>query len=211
MFSQPVDPNRDDCEDYFDIIKQPMDLGTIRTKLASHQYKSVAEWKSDVNLVWSNSATYNSKSFLLRIITKDMNELFHKLTATFSDSPQNDWNDQLQLLGKEMEQIMKEIMAPPVVPKSEPLQQPKAGNSGGGRPQKMSDSGKTFGRDEMVRLSHEINSIEDVEILCELTELVREQESDFEDNGEDIDVDLNSLSLQTLILLRKKVDELLKK
>jgi hypothetical protein len=203
MFAQPVDPLRDDCTDYFDVIKHPMDLGTIKTKLAMNQYKSVSEWKSDVNLVWANSALYNSKSSLLRLITKDLSDLFHKLTSTFSDSPQNDWNDELQALGNEMGQLMKELTAPPA----------SADDSGapGAHRGKGSAGGRLFGTDELLKLTHEINSIRDIEKLCQLTELLKEQESDIEDNGEDLDVDLNTLRLPTLIMLRKKVDELLKK
>jgi hypothetical protein len=207
MFAQPVDPLRDDCLDYFDVIKQPMDLGTIKAKLASNQYKSVAEWKSDVNLVWTNSVTYNSKSTLLRLITKDLSDLFQKQTASFSDSPQADWNDELQALGTEMGQVMKEITSSSALTKSDPSARQKVAkrvNSG-----KTIEGGKAFGREELLRLTNDINAISDVQKLCEITELVKDQESDFEDIGEDIDVDLTTLRLPTLVLLRKKVDELL--
>ena len=98
MFANPVDPVRDSCPNYFDIVKTPMDLGTVRRKLNDGQYKSVADWKSDVNLIWSNSNAYNSKTSLLRAITKDLSDLYHKLTVYLSDSPQNDWNDELNTL-----------------------------------------------------------------------------------------------------------------
>jgi hypothetical protein len=204
MFIQPVDPLRDDCVDYFDIIKHPMDLGTIKAKLAANQYKSVSEWKSDVNLVWANSTLYNSKSSLLRLITKDLSDFFHKLISTFSDSPQTDWNDELQALGNEMGQLMKELTAPPANVSADDV---GVGSHGC----KCSDGGRAFGREELEKLTQDIRSICEIEKLCQLTEVVKEQESDFEDNGEDIDVDMNTLRLHTLVLLRKKVDELLQR
>jgi hypothetical protein len=39
IFLEPVDPDRLGIPDYFDIIKQPMDFGTIKQKLQSNQYR----------------------------------------------------------------------------------------------------------------------------------------------------------------------------
>ena len=96
MFAQAVDPIRDSCPDYLDIVKQPMDLGTVMHKLETDQYKSVADWKSDINLIFSNSNLYNAKASLLRLITKDLSDMFTELLATLSDSQRNDWIDTLQ-------------------------------------------------------------------------------------------------------------------
>ena len=76
MFSQPVEPIRDNCPNYFKVIKNPMDLGTIMNKLNENKYKSVAEWKADVNLVWSNSFIFNPKTSLMRSITKELSDYF---------------------------------------------------------------------------------------------------------------------------------------
>lgn len=46
--------------DYPKIIKQPMDLGTIRTKLKNQKYKTLYQVGEDVRLVWSNCMTYNA-------------------------------------------------------------------------------------------------------------------------------------------------------
>ena len=112
MFAQPVDPERDNCPNYFDVVKTPMDLGTVRKKLTSGQYKTVSEWKDDVKLIWSNSNAYNPKKSLLSYITKDLADFYHKLTVYLTDSPQNDWANELNFLSDEMNQIMKEMSDP---------------------------------------------------------------------------------------------------
>ena len=38
IFHDPVDPKKLNIPDYLDIIKQPMDLGSIKEKLNSNQY-----------------------------------------------------------------------------------------------------------------------------------------------------------------------------
>ena len=49
-------------QDYHDIVKRPMDLGTIRKKLDSGQYKDPWEYADDVWLVFDNAWLYNRKN-----------------------------------------------------------------------------------------------------------------------------------------------------
>ncbi|XP_073284772.1 uncharacterized protein [Primulina huaijiensis] len=56
-FSEPVDP--DELPDYHEIIKQPMDFGTVNKKLDSGAYKTLEELEEDVLLICSNAMTYN--------------------------------------------------------------------------------------------------------------------------------------------------------
>ncbi|KAJ0702096.1 putative chromatin remodeler Bromodomain family [Helianthus annuus] len=58
VFSEPVDPN--ELPDYHDIIKHPMDFGTVRSKLDGGLYSNLEELESDVYLICSNAMQYNS-------------------------------------------------------------------------------------------------------------------------------------------------------
>lgn len=60
IFAEPVDWVKYEIPDYPQIIKKPMDFGTIKTKLKDHKYKSVREYMDDMELVFSNCATYNA-------------------------------------------------------------------------------------------------------------------------------------------------------
>jgi hypothetical protein len=40
MFSEPVDPARDNCPEYFKVIANPMDLGTVLNKVYLDLYKN---------------------------------------------------------------------------------------------------------------------------------------------------------------------------
>ncbi|EON97999.1 putative bromodomain-containing protein [Phaeoacremonium minimum UCRPA7] len=51
--------NKRDAPDYYNIIKQPMDLGSMTKKLKGLQYKSKAEFVTDLNLIWDNCLRYN--------------------------------------------------------------------------------------------------------------------------------------------------------
>lgn len=52
--------NKRDAPDYYNIVKQPMDLGTMTKKLKTLTYKSKAEFVADLNLIWNNCLKYNA-------------------------------------------------------------------------------------------------------------------------------------------------------
>ncbi|XP_043271463.1 bromodomain adjacent to zinc finger domain protein 1A isoform X2 [Venturia canescens] len=51
----------DEVPDYYDYIKNPMDFGTIKTKLESGKYGNVKEFVTDCQLVFENCDTYNQE------------------------------------------------------------------------------------------------------------------------------------------------------
>ena len=54
IFHEPVDPKKLNIPDYLDIIKQPMDFGTVKNKLNNNQYLKFGDFLYDVNLVFEN-------------------------------------------------------------------------------------------------------------------------------------------------------------
>ncbi|KAL8887106.1 MAG: hypothetical protein Q9215_005279 [Flavoplaca cf. flavocitrina] len=51
--------NKREAPDYYNVIKQPMDLGTMTKKLKNVVYKSKQEFVTDLSLIWSNCLGYN--------------------------------------------------------------------------------------------------------------------------------------------------------
>nr|KAF6443173.1 bromodomain testis associated [Molossus molossus] len=58
-FYNPVDVNALGLHNYYDIVKNPMDLGTIKTKMDNHEYKDAYEFAADVRLMFMNCYRYN--------------------------------------------------------------------------------------------------------------------------------------------------------
>uniref|UniRef100_A0A8C5M8F0 ATPase family AAA domain-containing protein 2 n=1 Tax=Leptobrachium leishanense TaxID=445787 RepID=A0A8C5M8F0_9ANUR len=52
LFSKPV-------SDYLEVIREPMDLSTIMTKIDKHRYLTVKDFLRDVDLICSNALEYN--------------------------------------------------------------------------------------------------------------------------------------------------------
>jgi hypothetical protein len=52
-------PTRGCFQTYPDVVKNPMDLGTVRKKLQKREYNSAAECIADIDLIWSNCQLFN--------------------------------------------------------------------------------------------------------------------------------------------------------
>ncbi|KAL2211515.1 histone acetyltransferase [Sarocladium strictum] len=59
-FLMPV--NRDDVADYYEVIKEPMDLDTMERKLESDQYATPEDFIKDAKLVFDNCRKYNNET-----------------------------------------------------------------------------------------------------------------------------------------------------
>ena len=75
-FMLPVDPVALNIPDYLEIIKNPMDLSTIRKKLDSKMYASMDQFEEDVRLMFSNCYTYNPPE-------SDVHKMGRQLEAIF--------------------------------------------------------------------------------------------------------------------------------
>ncbi|KAG0100029.1 hypothetical protein BGZ93_004620 [Podila epicladia] len=60
-FNQPVDPIAQEIPQYLQIIKNPMDLGTINSKLRAREYRTAEDVRKDIELVIFNCRTFNPR------------------------------------------------------------------------------------------------------------------------------------------------------
>ncbi|KAL2936693.1 Transcription factor GTE7 [Bienertia sinuspersici] len=61
VFNEPVDAVAMGLHDYHQIIKRPMDLGTIKKNLGARVYTTPDEFAADVRLTFNNALMYNPK------------------------------------------------------------------------------------------------------------------------------------------------------
>jgi hypothetical protein len=60
-FREPVDWKAFNLMDYPTIITRPMDLGTVKKKIALKNYENVEDCLEDIVLIWENAKLYNPK------------------------------------------------------------------------------------------------------------------------------------------------------
>ena len=58
------------------IIKNMMDLGTVRQKLQDKEYNNGVECASDIRLIWNNCKTYNSEGSNLFLVAERLSHIF---------------------------------------------------------------------------------------------------------------------------------------
>ncbi|PON46173.1 Bromodomain containing protein [Trema orientale] len=87
IFAEPVDPN--EVEDYYDIIKEPMDFGTMRAKLHEGMYKNLEQFERDVFLITKNAMHFNSSATIYFRQARSINELATKVFHILKTYPES--------------------------------------------------------------------------------------------------------------------------
>ncbi|CAA2961329.1 transcription factor GTE7-like [Olea europaea subsp. europaea] len=87
IFNKPVDAAALGLHDYHLIVKQPMDLGTVKSNLAKNLYSHPAEFAADVRLTFNNALLYNPKTDQVNGIAEQLlvrfEELFRPILEKF--------------------------------------------------------------------------------------------------------------------------------
>ncbi|KAJ3018484.1 hypothetical protein HKX48_002860 [Thoreauomyces humboldtii] len=87
-FKVPVDPKLASAPDYFDVIKKPMDLSTVESKLSSLQYAKVQDFADDIQLMLNNAFLYNPPSNCVHQLGRSLERYFlsvlHRLFPTIT-------------------------------------------------------------------------------------------------------------------------------
>ncbi|KAI5628801.1 CREB-binding protein isoform X2 [Silurus asotus] len=77
-FRQPVDPILLGIPDYFDIVKNPIDLSTIKRKLDTGQYLEPWQYVDDIWLMFNNAWLYNRKTSRVYKYCSKLAEVFEQ-------------------------------------------------------------------------------------------------------------------------------------
>ncbi|EKX45649.1 hypothetical protein GUITHDRAFT_71255, partial [Guillardia theta CCMP2712] len=77
MLLSPVRPLEDGCSDYLDVIREPMDLGTIRHRLETGNfYETMGDVAADMRLTFKNALMYNEEGSTIFKWASDAMQMF---------------------------------------------------------------------------------------------------------------------------------------
>jgi len=85
IFGEPVDPVKLKIPDYFNIIKNPMDFGTIKSRIEKEMYTNENEVISDIELVFSNAFTYNPQDSDVYHMAETLSKMFYQLQKEYQE------------------------------------------------------------------------------------------------------------------------------
>jgi len=69
--------------DYPQIIKKPMDLGTVKKNVAARIYPTIQAAADDVRLVWTNCMTYNADGSDFYLLAQSLNKKWDEKLAKY--------------------------------------------------------------------------------------------------------------------------------
>ncbi|KAK1941293.1 Transcription factor GTE12 [Phytophthora citrophthora] len=104
-FLEPVDPVALNVPTYFDVISNPMDLGTMGAKLNAGDYHDPAEYRADLLLMFANAIEFNQDDEREDSVA-NMARQFQvvaraKWDSYFSEAALTDWGAKAELQAQE--------------------------------------------------------------------------------------------------------------
>ncbi|XP_049820910.1 bromodomain-containing protein 3-like isoform X4 [Aethina tumida] len=88
-FYQPVDAQLLGLHDYHDIIRKPMDLGTVKQKMDNREYRTAQEFAADVRLIFTNCYKYNPSDHDVVAMARKLQDVFEVKFAKIPEEPVN--------------------------------------------------------------------------------------------------------------------------
>ncbi|KAJ8917153.1 hypothetical protein NQ315_012645 [Exocentrus adspersus] len=88
-FYQPVDAELLGLHDYHDIIKKPMDFGTVKQKMDNREYRTPQDFAADVRLIFTNCYKYNPSDHDVVAMARKLQDVFEVKFAKIPDEPMN--------------------------------------------------------------------------------------------------------------------------
>ncbi|KAA3455895.1 transcription factor GTE8-like [Gossypium australe] len=198
VFNQPVDIVKLNIPDYFTVIKQPMDLGTIKKKMASGAYASPLEFHDDVKLTFSNAMTYNPPGNDVHIMADTLNKFFEVR-----------WKNIEKKLPVTGTQLVQSKAPSEDIETSKPMPPAKKRKTTSVTQEIIKEPVKRMTEEEKHNLGRQLESLL-AEMPTHIIDFLREHSSNGTESGEEeIEIDIDDLSDDTLFTLKRLLDDYL--
>ena len=106
LFKDPFHPDKEIQDEYYSIIKKPMDLSTVMRKLKENAYISIGDWSDDMNLIFDNAIKYNGESSLVGSIALYLKQKFEKKKKSIENLNSRNYEDQIIAYTRELNQTL---------------------------------------------------------------------------------------------------------
>ncbi|XP_020211485.1 transcription factor GTE10 isoform X2 [Cajanus cajan] len=198
VFNTPVDVVKLNIPDYFTVIKHPMDLGTVKRRITSGDYSNPMDFAADVRLTFSNAMTYNPPGNDVHIMADTLSKFFEtRWKAIEKKIPVIDCVPSEPSRPTRVETEISDRVPPTKKKKVTP-------NDTNVKPEPVK---RIMSAEEKHKLSIELESLIG-ELPDTIVDFLREQTYNAgQTNDEEIEIDIDALSDDTLFKLRKHLDD----
>ncbi|KAG2717496.1 hypothetical protein I3760_03G178600 [Carya illinoinensis] len=216
VFNTPVDVEGLGLHDYFTIIRHPMDLGTVKSRLNKNWYKSPKEFAEDVRLTFRNAMTYNPKGQDVHIMAEQLLKIFEDRWAII----ESDYNREMRYAMDygvglptptsrkappfpppplDMRRILdrSESMTNPIDAKLKPISTTPARTPAPKKPKAKDPHKRDMTYDEKQKLSTNLQNLPS-DKLDEIVQIIKKRNTGLCQDDEEIEVDIDSVDAETL-------------
>lgn len=212
VFNTPVDIVKLNIPDYFKVIKNPMDLGTIKRKLETDVYLNPREFAADVRLTFANAMTYNPPGNDVHIMAVQLNKIFEeKWRPIGSKLPEVDPNGRLS---KAVQRVAAKQQQQQQQCQKKVAEKPKQNNQLKPASMSVDLNEKSVLRNGVMSVEEKQKLSRDLESLSgdmpeQICNFFRKYSSGLSQNDYEIEVDIDEFDNETLFELRKTVNDCL--
>ncbi|KAL1206029.1 Transcription factor GTE9 [Cardamine amara subsp. amara] len=197
VFNTPVDVVKLNVLDYFNIIKHPMDLGTVKNKLTSGSYSCPSEFAADVRLTFSNAMTYNPPGNDVHIMADTLRKFFEVRWKTL-DKKLPGTKTHTELSNSDTHEEEKVVMPVPMAKKRK--------TSAVDCEDVLEPVKQVMSNEDRLKLGRDLESL--TEFPAQLINFLRDHNSnDGMIEDDEIEIDINDLSDHALFQLRDLLDD----
>ncbi|KAM7276243.1 hypothetical protein ACFE04_018109 [Oxalis oulophora] len=199
VFNKPVDAAALGLYDYHLVIKNPMDLGTVKGKLEKGLYKSPLDFAKDVRLTFNNALTYNPETHNVyataALFAKRFEEMFDSVSKSLEDCVLDN-----VVCGKEGKPQLGEAAVPTNVDVRRVV----------GRPKGKSSRKKEMTMEEKMKLGFSLQDLPQDE-MTQVLHILRMRDLCLVQDGDEIELDIATFDNDTLWELHRFVRGYFKK
>lgn len=223
VFNKPVDVVGLGLHDYHKIVKQPMDLGSVKSKLERKVYLSPLDFASDVRLTFRNAMLYNPKGQDVYYMSENLlslfDEMFNPAYRKFENEVEEARHRQLPLapvpapsrMPKKSDTVRAQAahLAPPSaqipmpmsapVPAAAPTVNPLVPRSSGKlpKPRAKDKVKREMSFEEKAKLGMNLENVPP-EKMEQLVAIIRKRNPHMAQDGDDIELDIEAVDIETL-------------
>lgn len=211
-FNLPVDVEGMGLHDYHLVIKSPMDLGTVKSRLSKGFYPGPFEFAADIRLTFNNALAYNPKGHLVHNFA---DQLLKQFESSFRAVYSKYEKDRSAIERREEEQRQRSVRAPapmirqpmqpqpslvqPQPPQPQQQQQPAVRSVKQPLPKpRVNEPGlREMSLEEKGRLAYAID-IMPADKKDEVVDILRKRENVTSANADAVEIDIEAIDNETL-------------
>jgi hypothetical protein len=199
-FKAPVDAEGLNLHDYHNVIRNPMDLGTVKDNLAGGRYPSHEQFAADVRLTFNNAMCYNPQGFQVHTAASN-------LLANFEGM----YKEAISWFQQEFQRLEPPmpLALPPPQPVSMPVPPPpqsvlvpvqavpRMGAGKRPKPKAREPSMREMNVEEKHKLREEIENLP-YDQIDNVLQIVQKRNSDPALREEEVELDFDAMDAETL-------------